>query len=389
MRIAMIGSKGVPAGMGGVERHVEALAVQLVDRGHDVTVYTRPWYTGVAAWSERTVRGVRTVALPSLATKHADAISHTLLATIHAMRARCDVYHFHGVGPALWSILPRCFRPRARVIVTFHCVDRRHAKWGRFARTILGLGEWVSCVAPHHTIAVSETLAAYCGDRYRRAVACIPNGVAEMPAVAPPEAARILAAWGLASRQYFLVVSRLVAHKGIATTIAAFRKLREEYPEHRTMRLVIVGDAAFTPEHAQELHVLAGGDPMIQFLGAQYGAALTVLYRSCAAFIHASRSEGLPIVILEAAAAGAVPVCSDIPEHREVVARIGGILFRVGDVHDLVVKLAVLLASQRSLPRIGDRIRSAVLRTYHWDQIGAATDALLRASPPSFRFAHG
>src|SRR5262245_5137090 len=100
MKIAIIGSKGLPAKSGGIERHVEELSLRLVKRGFDVSVYGRPWYTGRNAQTFK-VSGVRSIMLPSLKTKNFDAITHTFNATMHALKEGFDVFHYHGVGPSL------------------------------------------------------------------------------------------------------------------------------------------------------------------------------------------------------------------------------------------------------------------------------------------------
>lgn len=369
----MIGAKGMPATIGGIERHVEELSARLAVGGFDVTVYARPWYTGFAPWSVRMLRGVRLVTLPSVASKHLDAITHTFLATVHACLERHDVYHFHGVGPALLSWIPRLFRPRARVVATFHCVDRRHAKWGWFARTALAWGEWAACRFPHETITVGETLAAYCQDAFGRVTTCIPNGVSSTPHI-PQEVARdTLHALGLAPRKYLLVVSRLVPHKGIHTVIAAFRQLQRERTEFRDLTLAIVGAPAFTDVYAHELEIQAGGDAAIRFLGQKTGTALDVLYQNALAFVHASASEGLPIVVLEAAAAGAIPIVSDIPEHREVIARVGGFLFRTGDPWDCMTKLEVAIRGATASTHIRTAMQAAVARWFNWEHAAHRT----------------
>ena len=86
MRIAFIGVKGIPVSAssraGGVERHVEGLAKRLVERGHDVTVYVRPYMnpTRRKRWMN-----VRLITLPTIERKNIDTIFHTLLATIHVL----------------------------------------------------------------------------------------------------------------------------------------------------------------------------------------------------------------------------------------------------------------------------------------------------------------
>lgn len=380
MRIAMIGSKGVPATIGGVERHVEELSAHLAERGFDVSVYGRPWYTGHAPWSERVIRGVRCIALPSLRTKHLDAISHTFLATLHAMRERADVYHFHGVGPSLLAWLPRLFRPRASVFATFHCVDRYHEKWGAFARAALACGEYAACVFPHETIAVSPTLAAYCTARYGRATSYFPSGVPTRARMQNDERDAALAGLGLRTGAYLLTVARFVPHKEVHAVIAAFRQLRREYPELQHLQLAVVGGPSFTHRYADELTLASGGDSAVRFLGVQHGRVLDALYEGATAFVHASRSEGLPIVLLEAAAHGAIPVVSDIPEHRSVLAEIGGITFRSGDIHDLVAKMAMVARlSDASRARMGTSLQSSVARTYAWDDVADQVGERYRA----------
>ena len=134
MRIAMIGQKGMPAVNGGVERHVHELAVRLVKFGHLVTVYSRTWYVGDNY--SKNIEGVKIKLLPTVHTKHFDTISHSLLATIDAIKNDFDVIHYHGVGPSLLAWIPRLFAPKIKVIATFHSIDRYHQKWNWFAKRL-------------------------------------------------------------------------------------------------------------------------------------------------------------------------------------------------------------------------------------------------------------
>src|SRR5207244_2059412 len=120
------------------------------------TVYARRWYTGGKV---KTIDGVNIVYLPTIHTKHLDTISHTFISTFHAIWQRMDVIHYHGVGPALLSWLPRLLSPRTKVIVTFHSIDRYQQKWGWLAQRMLKLGEWIACHLPHRTITVSHGLS--------------------------------------------------------------------------------------------------------------------------------------------------------------------------------------------------------------------------------------
>lgn len=127
MKIAFIGQKGIPAVGGGVERYVEDVATRLAALSHEVIVYTRPNYTPSFLTE---YKGVSLISLPSIPTKHLDAISHTFLATLRAIFSGVDIIHYQSIGPALLSWLPKLLRPKIKVISTLQSRDYEHLKWG-------------------------------------------------------------------------------------------------------------------------------------------------------------------------------------------------------------------------------------------------------------------
>src|SRR5882672_864911 len=131
MRIAMIGQKGVPATYGGIEKHVEEIARRLVQRGHEVSVFCRLYYTP----AEASFGGVRLLRRPSIHTKHLDTATHVGWCTFEAMARRYDIVHFHALGPSVFAALPRL--TGARTAVTVHGLDWQRQKWGRLASTVL------------------------------------------------------------------------------------------------------------------------------------------------------------------------------------------------------------------------------------------------------------
>ncbi len=362
MKITLIGQKGIPTLAGGVERHVEELAVRLAKQpAIDVVVYTRPWYT---AKTITHYKGVRLVSLPTLYSKHLDAISHTFLAIVHAaLIERADIIHIHAVGPALFTWLARLLRPKARVIVTFHCIDRQHQKWGLFAKFMLWMGEWSAMQFAHEVIAVSNTLKQYAYESYGRVVRYIPNG-ATMGQYLP--ASIITQQFGLEKNGYILMVSRLVRHKGAHHLIKAYQALQT------TKQLVIVGESAFTDEYVQEIKQLAAGDDRIIFTGLQTGKALQELFSNAYCFVLPSESEGLPIVLLEAGSYGKALVASDIPANREVIDG-AGILVPVANITALQAALQNILADPELVLNLGERARSLVQKRYLWDNVSIAT----------------
>jgi len=221
-----------------------------------VSVYTRPWYTGK---TKRKHKGVTIVPRPSWKTKHFDAITHAFVSTVHAMKHGYDVYHFQGVGPSLLAWMPRVFRPTARVITTFHCLDRRQMKWGFFARLILRFGEFAACKFSHDTIVVSKTLAHYAREVYGTKAKYIPNGIT--PPMGNLPVSRTLKKFSLTKGQYAVMVARLTPQKGVHVLVEAWNKMKESTDDLRvhSMKLVIVGDAKFNDEYIAELKEQAKG----------------------------------------------------------------------------------------------------------------------------------
>ncbi|MCA2214356.1 glycosyltransferase family 4 protein [Jidongwangia harbinensis] len=356
LRIAMVGQKGMPATYGGIERHVEEMSSRLVALGHEVTVYCRHSYD---AMPMDQYRGVRLRWVPTVASKHLDAIVHSATATFAALADRPDVLHYHGIGPALVAPLPR-YLSRVRVVQTIHGLDNRRAKWNRAARAALGTAHWLSGHVPDVRIAVSQELTAHYRHRFGTDTRYVPNGVAA-PRLVPAQ--QITTRYGLRAGGYLLLVGRLVPEKAADLLIRAFRKVDTD------LKLAVVGGSSFTDDYVATLRDVAGDDPRIVFTGFAYGDLLAELYTNAAAFVQPSRLEGLPLTLLEAASYGLPLVASDIQPHCELLEgdAPGRRLFRDGDVDDLVEALGRVLADlpaeHRAAVDTGARLRAA----YSWD----------------------
>lgn len=372
MKIAMIGQKGIPAAAGGIERHVEELSVELAKRGHEVLAFCRSWYV----WPVHTYKGVRCIATPSIRTKHLDAITHTFTSIIRAAWEGADVFHIHGVGPALLSWMPRILRPSARVIVTFHCIDRSHGKWGRLAKFMLRLGEWIALRAPHATVVVSKALQTYVRMQYELDAVYIPNGTrfnTDRPNL------DLVKNFGLEAGAYLLFCARLVRHKGAHLLVEAWKRLQAERPDLTAgKKLAIVGGSAFTDSYVEELRAQVGDDPTIILTGTQTGEALHALFAGTYAVVHPSESEGLPISVLEAMSYGKCVLSSDIPENLELTER-HGMSFRAGHLDDLVRKMEMVLEHPDLVSAVGADARAWVSKHYDWEDIGEQTEYLYEA----------
>ena len=143
-RVALIGSRGIPARYGGFETLMEELSVRLLSRGFHVTVYCRSHYT---PRSLKEHLGVRLVTLPTLRTKYLDTPIHTLLSSLHALRQRFDAAIVVNSANAIFVPLLRM--AGTRVILNVDGIEKRRAKWGAPGRLVYAVSERLATASRH------------------------------------------------------------------------------------------------------------------------------------------------------------------------------------------------------------------------------------------------
>ena len=355
--IAMIGSRGVPANYGGVERYVEEVGAHLVANGASVAVYCHAHYI-----SQRgQYRGMELRFVPTIPGKNMETIIHTILATLHVLLHDDEIIHYHALGPSTLAWLPRLWG--RKVIVTVQGLDWQRAKWGRLARLYLRLGEWSAIHVPHQTIVVSQALADYFQSRYDQPTCLIPNGYTPPT----PRSPQLIRQWGLDKDNYILFVGRLVPEKGCHTLIQAFTQVRTGH------HLVVAGRAGHDQSYGQMLQELAGDHDNIHFIGYVQGVLLAELYSNAYLIVHPSQLEGLSIVVLEALSYGNCLLVSDLPENVEAAQGLA-LTFANGSVDDLTGQLQWLCAEPEQVEQVRGRVRSQVQTMLDWSAVTRATE---------------
>lgn len=361
MKIAILGTKGIPATWGGIERHVEELAKRFAATGHDVTVYCRPYYTTT---DDESYCGVHLKKLPTLKSKNLDAISHTLISTLHILWQDYDIVHYHAIGPGTMAFLPRVFGKKT--VVTVHGLDWEREKWGNKAKSFLKFGERAAVLFPHATIAVSKFLKGYLEKKYSRYVNYIPSAVLD-PVELPPDT---IQQYGLDGGDYYLFVARLVPEKGCHFLLEAFKNLKTN------KKLVIAGGSSHSDDYVKSLEKTAGD--RVVFTGYIYGEALQELYTNAYCYVHPSTMEGMPITLLEAIAYGKCVVASDIPPCIEVVGD-AGIIFESKNIEELTRAMQKVEDDPALAAELGRQAKALGVEEYSYDSIAAKTVALYEA----------
>ncbi len=362
MKTAFVGQKGIPTKSGGVDRHVESLAMFLAMKGEEVIVYNRNGYLPekISEW-----KGVRLVHLPFIDNKNLAAITHGFLATIDAMRKKVDIIHFHGIGPSLLSWLPRVFAPKIKVVATLHSFDYGNDKWSGFAKAMLRLGEKIMCKYAHEVIVLTDVMRDYLWQRYNRESIIIPNGAF----IHRHEGTAHLLPFGLEPGKYIISVSRIIRLKGIQYLIEALKNL----PDAK-IKLAIVGEG----EYKEELEKLAASDPRVIFTGNQSGEALDQLYSNAALFVQSSEMEGLSISLLEALAHGLPCIVSEISANRQA-ANDTALYFESKNVEMLSKRLAYALDNPTEMAELGVKGKKRAEEVFDWRKIADKTLAVYQS----------
>jgi glycosyltransferase involved in cell wall biosynthesis len=350
LRVAFIGGRGVGAKYSGIESFYEEAGRRLADKGHSITAYCRNYFTPPA----ETFFGMRLVHLPTVRTKHLDTFIHTALSTLHAMTGTYDIVHYHTLGPALFSFLPRLVG--AKTVVTVQGLDWQRKKWGPIAAAVLRQGERAAIRLPNSTVVVSRTLQSYFADRYDASPIFIPNGTMLRESVHSD----YLGQWRLDPSNYILFLGRFSPEKNCDLLIGAYEQLQTD------VKLVLAGGSSHSDEYVHRLR--QHKSQRIRFLDWVSGDALEALLTNAMIFVLPSDLEGLSLALLDAMGAGLCVLTSDIPENRELVDGVG-FTFRRRDQQDLASMLWLLINDPEMRKRAGRDAQERIRQLYLWPTI--------------------
>jgi len=357
MRIALLGTRGVPASYSGFETCVEQLGQRLVQRGHQVTVYCRSHHI---TYKGTHYKGMRLVKLPTIPNKYLDTIVHTFISSLHALTQRYDValYFIAGNSPVTW--IPRLVR--TKTILNVDGLDWKREKWPALAKRYIQLAEYLATRLPTVYLTDSRVVQNYYRERFGSEPLYIPYG-SEVEIVHPGET---LARFGLEPGKYVLFVGRLVPENCAHHLVEAFRGLDTD------LKCVIVGDAPYVADYIASLKASAQGDPRIVFTGYVFGKGYYELGSNAYIFVETSGVGGTHPALLEAMAFGNCVAVHNTPENLETVGDAGWSYDGKVGATDLRWVLQQLLSNPEVVENYRYLARQRVQAYYTWE---AVTDA--------------
>ncbi len=354
MRLAILGTRGIPARYGGFETFAEELSIRLVRRRHSVTVYCRephpePYY-----------RGVRIEYLPTIRHKYLDTLAHTFFSTVHLLGRRYDAVLYCNAANAVYTWMPRLAGMPAALNVDG--LERNRKKWNAAARSWYYVSEWLATWMPNVVVTDAQAIADYYRERYDRGSTMIPYGAE----IGPVETCDVPGALGLEAKKYFLYVSRLEPENNALLVRESFERVKTD------LKLALIGDAPYAADYIRR--VRDTGDPRVVMPGAIYGAGYHELSSYCFAYIHATEVGGTHPALIEAMGRGALTLYLNTPENAEVAAG-AAIPFEHANLTQVMEDVLNMPEAEQDAWR--RRAIERVQSRYSWDQVTDEYEKLL------------
>jgi len=393
MRVLIVSWEYPPVLVGGLGRHVHALARRLATAGHEVRVLSRQ-ASGTDASThptlDETVEGVRVLRVaedPPHLEFERDMVAWTLGMSHAMLRAlprwlgtggsawRPDVVHAHDwlVTHAAINIADRLEVP---LVATLHATEAgRHAGWlsSGVSRQVHSV-EWWLAQRADALITCSRAMrveAAWLFERDEAEITVLHNGIEPRRwQVDPSEIDEVRARYAPDGAPLLAYFGRLEYEKGVHDLIAALPRIRRVHPG---TKLLVAGQGTqegFLVEQSRAHRVRRS----VLMLGHLPDHTLAAMLAAVRAVVLPSRYEPFGMVALETAAAGAPLVASTAGGLGEVVRDgVTGLSFAPGDVPGIADAVCRVLDDPAGAARRAETARARLASEFDWNTIAAAT----------------
>lgn len=349
-RVALLGTRGVPARYGGFETAVEEVGRRLAADGHEVTVYCRD----PDGADDGDYLGMRRIVLPALRSKSLETLSHTASSCLDAVtRRRFDVVFLFNAANAVF--LPILHARGLPVAVHVDGLEWQRSKWSGAGQRYYRMSEALAARWGDALIADAPGIARYYREEFGASTELISYGAEVLEDAADDRLAEL----GLQADGYHLVVARFEPENHVEEIVRGYRGSSAELP------LVVVGSAPYNAEYTQRVERAAAGDPRIRLLGGVWDQEqLDQLYAHCRQYLHGHSVGGTNPSLLRAMGAGARIAAFDVEFNRDVLGDAGRFFVDPAGVAEAVVR-----AEADGDVELGARLQQRVRADYRWDDV--------------------
>ncbi len=351
LKIALIGTRGVPAQYGGFETCVEEVGKRLAAKGHEVTVYCRNSYYDE---KKKTHLGMKLVHLPNMRKKSLDTLSHTFLSVCHCAIRRYDVYMVFNAANS-FLLLPLRLLGR-KISINTDGLEWKRSKWGFWGRQYYRAAEKVACLMADRLVSDSRGIREYYEKTHRTESVEIAYGAFLQHCERPNRLGEL----GVRPGEYFLQITRFEPENHPLLTIQAFKKLNTD------KKLVLVGGNPYPTEYTRRIE--SEGDDRVLLPGFIYDQELLKeLWCFCHAYVHGNSVGGTNPALLQSMASGSFVMAVENPFNRDVLADCGSYYAPAPD--SLAERMQWSLDNADALDDFRGKARRRIEAHYCWDKV--------------------
>ena len=355
-KIAILGSRGIPASYGGFETFAEELSLRLVERGVDVTVYCESNNgSGPRTYQRVELRHIKLHRLGPLT-----RILFDLKCLWHARKSYHIIYML-GYSSSLFCFIPRVFG--TTVWINMDGIEWSRSKWNKVVKIWLAMMESIALFTPSRIICDAESIKSFLFSRHSIIPACslIPYGAL---IVEGPGESSFLEDLHLLPRSYYLIVCRLEPENHILDIIEGFLM-------SKTRRsLVIVGSSQTKTAYVEKL-LGRTTDKRIRFIGTIFEKGkLKTLRVHAFAYFHGHSVGGTNPSLLEAMGCGNIIIAHDNVFNKEVAGQVAFLFRNSNDILRIIDKIEMMNDEEIKIKSL--KAKEIIRDKYDWDKITEA-----------------
>lgn len=356
MKIAIIGIRGIPVSYSTFETFAETLSMQMIKRGHSVSVYCRSAYVK----DRNPYFGIDRIILPSIDTKHLSTFSHSFLSTVHAcFLGKYDLILYLAVGNTLFSFLPRLFG--TKTIVHIDGFDWERKKWGIIAKTYLKFSVWLTNFSPNAVISDNVFMVEFYKKEYQKNIQNIPYGYYPQNV---SNSRNLLKKYGLKKKSYFVWVGRIVPENNLEELLNAFRFVQSD------MQCLIIGDDLFESSYKTKIYQAIEMDKRVIKTGFIPHEDVLTLVANARAYIETKRNGGTQMALIEAMGTGVVIISNNSDEHKNILGNTA-LFYSYREVNKELREILKKVSKDRNYKYsiLGKKSQKRAKEKYQWSRV--------------------
>jgi len=354
LKIALIGTRGIPSNYGGFETCVEEVGKRLVRKGNEIFVYSRSGY----GKKQLMYLGMKNIYTPSLNFKIFETLSHTITSTIHAIIfGKYDIFMFFNSANSPVLIFPKVFGKICAI--NTDGLEWKRSKWNKFGKKYYKFAEWLTSKLANYIITDSKGMHDYYLSEYGVESYEIAYGADIISSIN----SGLLKKYKIEPYKYFLQITRFEPENNPLLTIQAFKRLNNK----KGMKLVLVGDVKYPSSYSKEIWRNLYEDIIIT--GFIYEKnILRELRTNAFVYIHGNEVGGTNPALLEAMGAGCIVISRNVNFNRDVLND-NGIFYEKSVISLKYAMEKSLVLEKEDLFDIKNKNQQRIKDIYNWDLI--------------------